>query len=118
MREGETMHVLANELVPGDLVTFQTGDRVPADIRIVSCIDLEIDESSLTGEMEARRKSNEMCFNDETNAPGDPVALADRHCIAYMGTLVRNGQLFSFRSNFDSNLKQRSGNWRGYCNWY
>ncbi|KAG6901686.1 hypothetical protein C0995_009176 [Termitomyces sp. Mi166 len=94
VRQGETKHVLANELVPGDIVTFSTGDRVPADIRIVSSIDLEIDESSLTGETEARRKSEETCQYDmsQGRATSDPVALADRTCIAYMGTLVRNGR--------------------------
>ena len=92
-REGETIHVLANELVPGDVVTFSTGDRIPADIRIVQSIDLEIDESSLTGETEARRKNNETCALERVQgrSSGDPVALADRTCIAYMGTLVRNG---------------------------
>lgn len=92
--ERETIHVLANELVPGDIVTFSTGDRIPADIRITSSIDLEIDESSLTGETEARRKNNETCKYE--NIGGRPateaVALAERTCIAYMGTLVRNGQ--------------------------
>lgn len=87
------MHVLANELVPGDIVTFTTGDRIPADIRIVSSVDLEIDESSFTGETEARRKSAETCASvHSAGSPHDgPVALADRTCIAYMGTLVRNG---------------------------
>lgn len=93
-RDGETIHVLANELVPGDLVQFSTGDRIPADIRITDAVDLEIDESSLTGETTARRKSSETCayVNDGRGGqPGEPVALADRSCIAYMGTLVRNG---------------------------
>ncbi|KAG5635653.1 hypothetical protein H0H81_010523 [Sphagnurus paluster] len=94
LREGHTIHVLANELVPGDIVTFSTGDRIPADIRIVASIDLEIDESSLTGETEARRKNEQTCPFDNAHgiASGDPVALADRTCIAYMGTLVRNGR--------------------------
>ncbi|KAF9012607.1 Ca-transporting ATPase [Cyathus striatus] len=86
IREGETIHVLANELVP---------DRVPADVRLTETVDLEIDESSLTGETNARRKTDEMCQYDVGNAPGqagEPVALAERTCIAYMGTLVRNGR--------------------------
>ncbi|EEB88635.1 hypothetical protein MPER_13436, partial [Moniliophthora perniciosa FA553] len=45
IRSGNTHHILANELVPGDLVTFSTGDRIPADIRLISSADLEIDES-------------------------------------------------------------------------
>lgn len=93
-REGQTLHVLANELVPGDVVKFQTGDRVPADIRIIDSIDLEIDESSLTGETEARKKNNETCRFEGGHATGDPVALAERTCMAFMGTLVRNGEDF------------------------
>ena len=71
---------------------FQTGDRVPADIRIIDSIDLEIDESSLTGETEARKKDNETCKFEGGHATGEPVALAERTCMAFMGTLVRNGE--------------------------
>ena len=92
-REGDTIHVLANELVPGDLVKFATGDRIPADIRLIDAVDLEIDESSLTGETEARRKVITVCEFENGPHP-EPVALADRICVAYMGTLVRNGQSF------------------------
>lgn len=98
-RDGKSLTMLANELVPGDIVTFSTGDRVPADVRLMSAVDLEIDESSLTGETDARRKDSETCAmltNGIANGyphgmPGEPVALAERSCIAYMGTLVRNG---------------------------
>ncbi|KAI1790315.1 calcium-transporting ATPase [Ganoderma leucocontextum] len=105
IRDGKPLHVLANELVPGDIVTFTTGDRVPADIRLVSAVDLEVDESSLTGETTTRRKDTEPCIptslanghaNGYANGYGapavEPVALADRSCITYMGTLVRNGR--------------------------
>ncbi|KAJ6623934.1 hypothetical protein B0H10DRAFT_2162271 [Mycena sp. CBHHK59/15] len=98
LREGQTIHILANELVPGDIVTFSTGDRIPADIRIASAVDLEIDESSLTGETEARRKNEETCVYDggvgdlRRRGSREPVPLAERACIAYMGTLVRNGR--------------------------
>ncbi|EIN06438.1 Ca-transporting ATPase [Punctularia strigosozonata HHB-11173 SS5] len=94
IRDGHTLHLLANELVPGDLVTFTTGDRIPADVRITSSVDLEIDESSLTGETTARRKDAAPCRTNQGYAqiPSEPVALAERSCIAYMGTLVRNGR--------------------------
>ncbi|KAJ7125393.1 Ca-transporting ATPase [Mycena epipterygia] len=94
LREGQTIHILANELVPGDIVTFATGDRIPADIRIISAVDLEIDESSLTGETEARKKGAETCVYEAGPGRGirEPVPLAERSCIAYMGTLVRNGR--------------------------
>jgi Ca2+-transporting ATPase len=90
--EGETLLILANEVVPGDLVQFTTGDRIPADIRIIDAIDLEIDESSLTGEEDARRKTPSTCQYENDGPFGDPVALAERTCIGFMGTLVRNGK--------------------------
>src|SRR5882762_6006785 len=102
-RDGTHIRVLANEVVPGDIVTFSTGDRVPADVRLVSAVDLEIDESSLTGETAARRKNTNPCTlgahgrhvpngMGNGNGVGQSIALADRNCMAYMGTLVRNGE--------------------------
>lgn len=100
--------MLANELVPGDIVTFTTGDRVPADVRLITAVDLEIDESSLTGETTARRKNTERCQPISNGYPnghaangsvsGEAVSLAERTCIAYMGTLVRNGKSSSMTS--------------------
>lgn len=89
LRGGASTHLLANELVPGDIVTLTTGDRVPADIRLIDALDLEIDESSLTGETVARRKGVNACALD---VGGGAAALADRTCVGYMGTLVRNGR--------------------------
>ncbi|KAF7350904.1 Calcium-transporting ATPase 1 [Mycena sanguinolenta] len=89
LREGQTVHILANELVPGDIVTFATGDRIPSDIRIVSAVDLEVDESSLTGETEARAKGVEACVYGPM---GEPVPMAERGCVAHMGSLVRSGR--------------------------
>ncbi|KAI5778587.1 hypothetical protein EDC01DRAFT_775961 [Geopyxis carbonaria] len=92
---GGTPHsstVMAGQLVPGDLISFATGDRIPADVRITKAAELEIDESNLTGENEPVRKSTE-CV-----APRDPlmptladIPVSDRTCIAFMGTLVRHG---------------------------
>lgn len=94
------IHILANELVPGDIVALSSGDRVPADMRIIKAVDLEIDESSLTGETNARRKDSDPCVSQvstSTTVSGSPedlgdIALAERSCIGYMGTLVRNGE--------------------------
>ena len=86
IRDGKQIHLLANEVVPGDLVTFTTGDRIPADLRILAAADLEIDESSLTGETTARRKDVAVC--------AEGTEMAERACIAYMGTLVRNGAYY------------------------
>ncbi|EIW70506.1 hypothetical protein TREMEDRAFT_43224 [Tremella mesenterica DSM 1558] len=94
IRGGQTHSPLANALVPGDLVTFSVGDRIPADIRLISAVSLEIDESALTGETRPARKSIEICGSGEgedTHGEGGGKALGERHCIAFMGTLVRSG---------------------------
>ncbi len=100
--------VMAGQLVPGDLVLFTTGDRIPADIRVTKAADLTIDESNLTGETdpvrvttEARsRRINALGISHvqlprpSTLAPGDVQgdhANNSTHNIAYMGTLVKSG---------------------------
>lgn len=74
---------LARNLVPGDIVYLNIGDRVPADIRIFEAIDLAIDESSFTGETEPAQKSTAPLL--KTNG------LTSKKNIAFMGTLVRCG---------------------------
>ncbi|SCU84975.1 LANO_0C02960g1_1 [Lachancea nothofagi CBS 11611] len=92
IRCGQESKVLASVLVPGDLVRFGVGDRIPADLRIADAVDLSIDESNLTGENEPVHKSKRSVSKDSYNdMPGSIVPLADRTCIAYMGTLVREG---------------------------
>lgn len=95
--------VLANKLVPGDLVLFATGDRIPADIRITKCSDLSIDESNLTGENEPVSKYSQalgqpMQLNGKTSTfsaaagtVGADLRLTEQHNIAFMGTMVRSG---------------------------
>lgn len=83
-RDGQHDSALASELVPGDVVSFQSGDRVPADVRLTSVVDLEVDESALTGETQAVHKS------DKTIPDGDDD-ISERHNIAFMGTLVQRG---------------------------
>jgi P-type Ca2+ transporter type 2C len=92
----------ATQLVPGDLVLFHTGDRIPADIRITHAADLAIDESNLTGENEAVEKNPQKLSHltnpqvpfyasPATGVVGADVRLNDQHNIAFMGTLVRSG---------------------------
>ncbi|KAI8820159.1 Ca-transporting ATPase [Fimicolochytrium jonesii] len=83
---GQLSTVLGTELVPGDVVRFSTGDRIPADVRLATAHDLQIDESSLTGENEPCGKHHDVVEGDSVDLP-----LADRRNIAFMGTLVRNG---------------------------
>ncbi|WVQ79940.1 calcium-transporting P-type ATPase, PMR1-type [Cryptococcus sp. DSM 104549] len=94
VRNGAPVTPLANALLPGDLVTFSVGDRIPADIRLITANQLEIDESALTGETRPARKNTDMCERGEgedTHGEGGGRALGERHCMAFMGTLVRSG---------------------------
>ncbi|XP_050296052.1 calcium-transporting ATPase type 2C member 1 isoform X1 [Anthonomus grandis grandis] len=84
LREGTPDSFLARELVPGDIVILNVGDRVPADLRLFDTVDLLIDESSFTGETEPSRKNT-----DSVLRPNG--AHASNTNIAFMGTLVRSG---------------------------
>jgi cation-transporting ATPase F len=83
-RGGRKRRVPASELVPGDVVLLQSGDRVPADLRLVSVRSLHCDESALTGESLPVGKQAESLERD--------VVLADRTNQAFAGTLVSSGQ--------------------------
>lgn len=92
IRCGQESHVLASGLVPGDLVNIKFGDRIPADIRIIESVGLSIDESNLTGEQEPVHKtSKEVSKESYNDQPFSIVPVSDRTCIAYMGTLVKEG---------------------------
>ncbi|WP_374693404.1 cation-translocating P-type ATPase [Acidithiobacillus sp. AMEEHan] len=83
-RAGEWQNVDAEELVPGDIVQLRSGDRVPADLRILSAQGLRVDESLLTGES---------LPSDKAAAPVEAdAALGDRHSMLYAGTFVRAGR--------------------------
>ncbi|KAG5890132.1 hypothetical protein JTB14_027799 [Gonioctena quinquepunctata] len=84
MREATPDSFLARELVPGDVVLLNIGDRVPADIRLFEATDLTIDESSFTGETEPAKKNT-----DSVIRPNG--AHSSNTNIAFMGTLIRNG---------------------------
>ncbi|MGD8589567.1 MAG: HAD-IC family P-type ATPase, partial [Chromatiales bacterium] len=85
MRAGDAYEIDAEELVPGDIVLLESGDRVPADLRLLSCHDLEMDESLLTGESLAVLK-------DAHKEVAEDSALGDRLTMAYAGTLVSRGR--------------------------
>lgn len=85
MRDGDTYEIGAEELVPGDIVLLESGDKVPADLRLLSCRDLEVDESLLTGESQAVLKDAEQTLDEET-------ALGDRCNMTFAGTMVNRGR--------------------------
>jgi magnesium-transporting ATPase (P-type) len=84
LREGRRQAIDAEALVPGDIVFLAAGDRVPADLRLLSVKGLKVDESALTGESLAVDKQVEPVAE---NAP-----LGDRSDMAWSGTLVTAGQ--------------------------
>lgn len=84
LRSGKLLRISSTELVPGDVIFLQSGDKVPADLRLFQCRDLQIDESALTGEsVPVNKQAEEM----EANVP-----LAERYNLAYTSTLVTYGQ--------------------------
>ncbi|MCX8016119.1 MAG: HAD-IC family P-type ATPase [Patescibacteria group bacterium] len=83
-REGLIKEITAEEVVPGDIVILEMGQRVPADGRIIEANNLKINESILTGEWLAKSCTTESLPED--------TPLADRDNMAYMGTLVEEGR--------------------------
>lgn len=63
IRDGEKQHVASRDITIGDLVVVNSGDRVPADIRIVFAQNFKVDNSSLTGESEPQSRGTD-CNND------------------------------------------------------
>ncbi|KAJ3272284.1 High affinity Ca2+/Mn2+ P-type ATPase-like protein [Terramyces sp. JEL0728] len=86
IRNGHTVELLASELVPGDVVKFSRGDRIPADCRLLESVSLEVDESNLTGETEPSRKDIKVIHTYSTD-----LSFAEKTNLVFMGTLVRNG---------------------------
>jgi P-type Ca2+ transporter type 2C len=84
-RDGERVEVPAEELVPGDIVGFEAGDKVPADGRILVAATLEIEEAGLTGESTPVSKSIDP-------VPGEDVPLGDRVDMGFMNSQVTRGR--------------------------
>ncbi|MFZ4395677.1 MAG: cation-translocating P-type ATPase, partial [Kiritimatiellia bacterium] len=85
LRDGMELVVPARHLVPGDIVLLQAGDRIPADLRLVESINLQVEEAALTGESVPVEK------HAKTLAEGT-TALGDRKNMAYAGTSASYGR--------------------------
>jgi Ca2+-transporting ATPase len=83
-RNGFESTVDAEELVPGDIVILNAGDRVPADARLIEAVRLEAEESALTGESTTVEKN--------VGAVSAQTPLAERHSMLYLGTAVAAGR--------------------------
>lgn len=84
LREGRRARIPSSELVPGDVVLLQSGDKVPADMRLLQVKSLQVDEAPLTGESVPVEK--------HADALPEDTVLADRVNMAFGGTLVTYGQ--------------------------
>ena len=84
MRDGKFISLPADQLVPGDVVLLQSGDKVPADLRLFKTRELHIEEAMLTGESVPVEKT--------TQPVAAHATIGDRKCLAYSGTLVTYGQ--------------------------
>ncbi|MEY2985591.1 MAG: hypothetical protein RLZZ568_2208 [Cyanobacteriota bacterium] len=84
VREGQPLRIPSRDLVPGDLVLLTSGDKVPADLRLLRVRTLQVDESALTGESVPVEKSLQIL-------PAE-TPLAERHNMAYAGSFVTFGQ--------------------------
>jgi magnesium-transporting ATPase (P-type) len=89
IRDGHEREVNSDDLVPGDLVVLASGAKVPADIRIVSSLELKIDESMLTGESLPAEKTGQAIAEDNLT-PGD------QRNMAFMGSVVVSGRSRGF----------------------
>lgn len=85
LRNGSPVSVPAEQLVPGDIVILETGDIVPADLRLIESSNLKIEEASLTGESVAVEKTAEASYTNE-------VQLAERENMAYSSTILTYGR--------------------------
>jgi len=83
-RDGQKIRIPSSEIVPGDLVLLESGDKVPADLRLTRVRELRVDESALTGESVPVEKADHVL-------PPETV-VADRKNMAFSGALVTYGQ--------------------------
>ena len=85
IRDGQVQVIPARELIPGDIVILETGDYVPADIRLIEAVNLKVQESALTGESTSVEK--------QTNSIEDQnVGIGDRTNMAFSSSMVTYGR--------------------------
>lgn len=83
VRSGESRSIHSSQIVPGDLVVLQAGDRISADLRLLSVKNLHCDESTLTGES--------LPIHKRVDSVAQSAPIGDRKCMAFNGTYVTSG---------------------------
>lgn len=89
LRDGETVVIKSEDIVPGDIVFLDAGDSVPADGRLIDCASLKIEESALTGESVPVNKMIDVL---NLKKGEDDIPLGDRKNMVYMGSSVAYGR--------------------------
>lgn len=84
LRDGKELEIDAEDIVVGDILLVDSGTKIGSDARIIECSNLQVDESSLTGESVAEAKSNEVLVGE--------IPLGDRKNMLYAGTNVMTGR--------------------------
>ncbi|HML37021.1 MAG TPA: cation-translocating P-type ATPase, partial [Bacillota bacterium] len=84
-RDGQPLEISAAELVPGDIVLLEAGRVIPADLRLISTVNMKVEESALTGESVPVQKDAEFVAKDD-------ITLGDRLNMAYLSTSVAYGR--------------------------
>ena len=85
LRDGMEVKIPARDLVPGDVILLHTGDRIPADARLLEAVNLQVDEAALTGESVPVEKNIRSLEKHD-------LPLGDRRNMAYAGTAVTYGR--------------------------
>ncbi len=85
IRDGKEIEIAAKEVVPGDIIFITTGDKIPADARVIESVNLKIDEASLTGESMSVEKSH-------LPLPTENLPVGDRKNMVYAGTHATYGR--------------------------
>ena len=84
LRDGEKKDIDAKSLVPGDIILLETGDKIPADSRLIEAFNLQVQEGALTGESQPVKK--------HTNELDEKTPIADRKNMVFAGTIVVSGR--------------------------
>jgi Ca2+-transporting ATPase len=87
LRDGRVIHLKSEELVVGDVVLLEAGDAIPADGRLIECVNLKVEEAALTGESVPVEKTCEVIDSSKGN-----IALGDRVNMVYMGSAAVYGR--------------------------
>ena len=97
IREGKNFEVDSKDLVIGDIITLESGDKIPADSRIIKSINALVDESILTGESQSVEKTKEVIEGEQP--------LHERKNMVYSGTLLTNGKIIAIITEIGNNTE-------------